>query len=229
MLTPQLQPRPFSKQAKRSMSNSTVKESETTKTSFFDLSKSFVIQKRPLTKSVTLENLRLRNSPKDEVLTPDLAVRVIREFIMPLFKLERKQQDAKRRFVSIGLGSPERLTGGIFNEMKLSDTLHLQLQGANEQIDLLNKQLKMLQQHKEQASNDASIMHEQNVRLQAQLGFLRLQYNDLLIENQQVLCSSQGKDEQSEDLKRQVAGFDRKNLELVSEVQELRDKIDIRL
>mmetsp|Transcript_3255 Transcript_3255/g.6711 ORF Transcript_3255/g.6711 Transcript_3255/m.6711 type:complete len:235 (+) Transcript_3255:266-970(+) len=225
----QLQARPISKQTKRSMSNSSLKESESTKVSSFDLSKSFVFQKRSLPKTPTLDNLRKRNSHHDVEMTPDLAVRVMREFIMPMFKLDRKQQEAKRRLITIGLGSPENFTGGIFGELKLSDTLHLELQEAKAQIDSLTKQLKTMQQHKEQANNDVSILQDLNARLHAQIGMLRLQYNDLLVENQRLVLCAQGKDEQSEDFKKQIAQFDSKNMELVSEMQQERDKNDIRL
>eukprot|EP00359_Climacostomum_virens_P003799 CAMPEP_0204917324 /NCGR_PEP_ID=MMETSP1397-20131031/14919_1 /ASSEMBLY_ACC=CAM_ASM_000891 /TAXON_ID=49980 /ORGANISM="Climacostomum Climacostomum virens, Strain Stock W-24" /LENGTH=607 /DNA_ID=CAMNT_0052090117 /DNA_START=269 /DNA_END=2092 /DNA_ORIENTATION=- len=208
------------------MSNSSLKESESTKVSSFDLSKSFVFQKRSLPKTPTLDNLRKRNSHHDVEMTPDLAVRVMREFIMPMFKLDRKQQEAKRRLITIGLGSPENFTGGIFGELKLSDTLHLELQEAKAQIDSLTKQLKTMQQHKEQANNDVSILQDLNARLHAQIGMLRLQYNDLLVENQRLVLCAQGKDEQSEDFKKQIAQFDSKNMELVSEMQQERDKND---
>jgi hypothetical protein len=230
MLTPRLQPRPLSKKpGKRSLSSNSIKDSDITKACIHDLSKSLVFQRRPLVKLAALDKIRVRNSQPEVEVTPDLAVRVTREFILPMFKLDRQQQAARQRVKSTSLGNSEQFSGGVFTELKLSDTLHLELKEARSQVEDLKRKLRIVMQHEEQVTNDVSSFQIQNATLTSHLHVLRLQYNDLLIENQRISQSQQGNDEQTEDFLQQLSILEDKNLGLVSEIQSEREKNDIRL
>jgi hypothetical protein len=182
-----------------------------------------------ISKCSTLENLRARGSPAEVELTPELAIRVIREFIMPLFKINRQQQDQKRRLTAIGLGSPELFKGGVFSELKLSDSLATSLETTRGELAAIKRELSSQRQSNQLASSSMAQLQRELVALETQQHCLRLQYSDLLLENQSVVQRSQGKEAQNEEYKRSIALLEQQNLKLVSEVQEERDKKDIRL
>jgi chromosome segregation ATPase len=162
-------------------------------------------------------------------LTPDLAIRVIREFIMPLFKIDRQQQDQKRRLADIGLSSPELFKGGVFSELKLSDSLAISLEATRGELAATKRELSSQRQSNQLASSSVAQLQRELVARETQQHSLRLQYSDLLMENQTVVQRSQGKETQIEEYKRSIALLEQQNLKLVSEIQEERDKRDIRL
>ena len=98
-----------------------------------------------------LSTLRGRNQSSDIQVNPELASKVVREYILPMFKNDIKEKSFSKRRASFGISQPKHrcsssFDGSFYSELKMSDQLSAEMKKLQDEQILLKKSLKDLEQ-----------------------------------------------------------------------------------
>jgi len=161
------------------------------------------LKRRPLETNSTLEDLDyLRNSPRgpppasrldhlrsrsalqETQITPSLAARAVREFILPMFEADARNASGKTRAQSLGKravleGLPplEAISGTVYGELKLSDQLSRQLEEVRVTLRGKETELGEALQGRESAVSQAVRLEKDLSKALTDLQLLHSQYN----------------------------------------------------
>ena len=93
---------------------------------------------RSETEHDVLDRIRRRSSKSSMRITPELASQVVKDYILPMFKSDRKRISDKKRSIEFGTLNHKRhisvADGSVLSECKLSERLSLELEQARCEI-----------------------------------------------------------------------------------------------
>ena len=88
----------------------------------------------------------------DNLVTPEIAAIVVRQYLLPMFESDTssKQKNSILNSLSEDLHRPlEAISGTVYGELKLADSLMAQLTAAREEIDKVTQSLKFAEQERQ--------------------------------------------------------------------------------
>ena len=87
--------------------------------------------------------LRSRHSPSDLQVNSELASKVVRQYILPLFNQDCKDKSLEKRRKSIGIKHRKQIfstyDGTLYTELKLSDQLALEVKAMSQELESTTK------------------------------------------------------------------------------------------
>ena len=143
---------------------------------------------------------RLRTSPKahhhlsllrdqrkvtDVTITPELAARTVREFLLPLFDEESHQQSARVRKEGFGLNGPS-----VYTELKLSAQLGEQLNEMQQVLRDKEMRLREAQQARQSALSQCEVLQLQLAKIKTDFTLLCQSGNSAIAAAQQEALRS---------------------------------------
>lgn len=126
-----------------------------------------------------LERMRAHQSRKEEEISPQLAARVLKAYILPLFERETKAAGAQARRGYLGKGSsPSEAT--VYGEIKLSIRLLEDLKTSQRQIEDLKRQLQEAKESAHSSSLELQYCQQQLTTAHTNLTLLSATHNQSL-------------------------------------------------
>lgn len=170
------------------------------------------------------ENIRAKIAGRKQLsadeVTPELAARVVKTFILPMFQNDARSLHAKSRAAAFGL---EKIVGGVegdsgirsppltalnasngtvLSELKLSEQLLGQINELQDELRVAQFITKDSQQHRESLELDQSSMRDKLMLANSSVEFFKLQYEQLQTQVQKAEFTSSLLNSEVTDLKR---------------------------
>ena len=119
-----------------------------------------------------LQNLRSRTTTNS--VSPEQAALVVKDYILPLFRLEKQSKHLKRRSEVYGTKTKfeDGKEGGILSDFKLSDRLNTELMKLKQENKTILRQLNDAQQEKEIVGIDCKTLKNKLLIAEGNLVFL---------------------------------------------------------
>lgn len=105
--------------------------------SSFDSAKIKTITSHPTSNRSKLDGLRSRNEPEEEKVTGDVAVKVVKNYLLPMFERNAKSKAHSERQKSHGILHRRSLSivkGSVYEDLKLIETLSEQIQSLKQKL-----------------------------------------------------------------------------------------------
>ncbi|OMJ68267.1 hypothetical protein SteCoe_34333 [Stentor coeruleus] len=125
--------------------------------------------------SPTLQNLKsIRSRTTNNSVSPEQAAIVVKDYIMPLFRMEKEAKHLKRRSELYGmkLKQTEKKDFGIISDFKLVEELNNKLESMRETKKEIEGQLKQAHQDKIVYENDYNVLNEKLLNSESNIIFL---------------------------------------------------------
>jgi hypothetical protein len=118
----------------------------------------------PSTTQKLISSVRQRNAPTELDLNPEMASKVVRDYILPMFHTSSKEESHARRRESFGFSKHRRLssdtTGTLYSELKLSDQLSNEMKRLLIELENHKQIVKELEQKQFELMNELSLCKE---------------------------------------------------------------------
>lgn len=142
------------------------------------------------TPRMRLRGIRDRHKQETGTVSPDLASRVVTQYLIPMFEADARTKSAteRRSLCNSGKVPPRSLVPGtVFYELKLSQQLASELELVRGQLTTQTKRLKEVEQAKESAKSDLARLCLEHTQLQASFKLVSYQ---LTLQRSEVQASN---------------------------------------
>ena len=148
---------------------------------------------------IFLKKLAYRhNKNTHSEISAELAVNVIKEYLLPMFKQDKKNIQDKKRLETFGVSSKpseQKIfspSGSVYSELKLSEHLGLENKEIRKKWNQAEKDLKIVEQEKFLLESELKNLRTEFFNLQSEFNFLNFLYREstLLSNKQQQRYSS---------------------------------------
>jgi len=119
-------------------------------------------------KRASLTGLRQRLRPEEVAITPELAARTVREFLLPMFEADSHIQTARTRKRVYGLNGTS-----VYAELKLSEQLSVQLADMQQVLRSKEQLLRDALQSRQSLHSQFEALQNQHLRALTDLALLR--------------------------------------------------------
>jgi hypothetical protein len=154
-----------------------------------------------------LSKLRKRQENQDLKISPDIASKVVKQYILPMFEADSRKFTANMRLDSFGVCKSFRSEEGskaykrhkstdiknlsyvsntVYSELKLSEQLSYEIQKLKEELSVIHNRLKDTEQTKEAIQKEYDLLKVEYFRQSSSLEVLNFQYTQLLRSNQKA-------------------------------------------
>lgn len=128
-------------------------------------------------KDKALQRVRERVVRESVVITPDIAAKVVKEYILPLFEADQRSSAAQGRKSVFNIKDAfpglENVPGTVYSELKLSEQLSAQLASVHQQLQVRTQSWKDAEQGKSGVLADFLLLKAKFDSLEASLVGLR--------------------------------------------------------
>lgn len=174
---------------------------------------------------ITISSIRSRKNPKNQEISPNLAIEVVKDYLIPLFKLDKKKkQDQYRAETYNSRVSPPN----IKSEILLSEQIYEEKKELEKKFNDLEKAFKEVMQDKILIEKELQNMNEKYLNLESE--YKILEYNSNVkqcyfnvVEQKSLFITSQ-----IEKLKNLVSSMESDNKNLSAMVNQEKYVNDIR-
>ena len=142
----------------------------------------FKPQSKPSTSAFHRLQTRFKRSSTASQITPELAAKVVKDYLLPLFDRSKQSETTRSRLNTFGLQSltwdetldtshnSEMHTGsessGLYKELKLSEQMYEEVSRTRMELEALRKRLKEAEQRKESSESELKIELQERLKLQ---------------------------------------------------------------
>lgn len=197
-----------------------------------------------------LSKLRKRQDSQDLKISPDIAAKVVKQFILPMFEADSRKTTANMRLDLFGLTKSFRseegctksykrhkssdirnlsyVSGTVYSELKLSEQLSLEVQKLKEELSVIHNQLKDTEQTKEAIQKEHDLLNVKYFRQSSSLEVLNFQYTQLLRCNQKAELSRTHLIHQVNKYRTLYIEINKIRDEMINQIHDERAKNDIR-
>lgn len=119
-------------------------------------------------KRTTLTGLRQRLRPEEVTITPELAARTVREFLLPMFEADSRALSARSRKGAYGLNGTS-----VYAELKLSEQLSIQLAEMQQVLRSKEQLLRDALQSRQSLHSQFEVLQNQHLQVLTDLALLR--------------------------------------------------------
>lgn len=154
-----------------------------------------------------LSKLRKRQENQDFKISPDIASKVVKQYILPMFEADSRKFTTNMRLDSFGICKSFRSEDGskaykrnkstdirnlsyvsntVYSELKLSEQLSYEIQKLKEELTVIHNRLKDTEQTKEAIQKEYDLLKVEYFRQSSSLEVLNFQYTQLLRSNQKA-------------------------------------------
>ena len=111
-----------------------------------------------------LSSVRHRNTPHEIQINSEIASKVVREYILPMFHTSSQEKSHAKRRESFGVGKHRRTfsdtSGTLYSELKLSDQLSTEVKKAETELVSEKKNCKELEQKQFEIMSELNLYKE---------------------------------------------------------------------
>jgi hypothetical protein len=131
-------------------------------------------------------------------ISPEQAAIVVRDYILPLFKFEKRMTQTKKRTETFGLKNKKENTqdGGILNDLRLIEKLNVELIKMKETNKNIDEELKISNQNKDLYASEYKNVNDKLLNAEINLNFLNYTHTQTIKKtSQELFCSYLIKDQ----------------------------------
>jgi chromosome segregation ATPase len=170
---------------------------------------------------------KLTERHQDDEISPELAAKVVKAYILPMLQGDSRSSQAKTRGVSLGnlVGGLETLStnGSVLGELRLSEQLLKQQQDL--QGELKDAQLQLMDRHQSFQTERAD-MQNRLMLAASNVEFLRLQYEQQQSQLKSAELGSSLMTSEVLELKRQIEDLKSEKSSFIAQLDKLRSQSD---
>ena len=126
-------------------------------------------------KRTFLEKLRSRKSQPDLTITGDMAAKVVKDYLLPMFESSTRRQKSTDRINKANSSTKSifsRIKGTVYDELKLTETLSSQLDSLKEKLSENDQFTKTFIQEKQSILIDLSTSQRNLASLKSTIKYL---------------------------------------------------------
>lgn len=143
--------------------------------------------------SPTIRKMRkIRSRTTNNSISPEQAAVVVKDYIMPLFRLEKESKHIRRRteFYNTKAKPAEFKEIGMISDFKLVENLHTKVENLKKLQDETQDSLKKANQEKELYENDYKVLNDQLLNTESNITFLNYIHTQNIKKSHQEAFSS---------------------------------------
>lgn len=197
-----------------------------------------------------LMKLRKRQENQDLKISPDIAAKVVKQYILPMFESDSRKATANMRLDLFGLNKSFRseaggskayrrnkssdiksisyVSGTVYSELKLSEQLNFELHKLKEELSVIHNQLKDTEQTKESIQKEHDLLKVEYFRQSSSLEVLNFQYTQLLRSTQKAELARNHLAHQVTKYRNLYNEINKTREEMINQIHDERAKNDIR-
>ncbi|OMJ95597.1 hypothetical protein SteCoe_1023 [Stentor coeruleus] len=196
----------------------------------FDSAKIKTIASHPTSSRNKLDGLRSRNEPEDEKVPGDVAAKVVKNYLLPMFEQNAKQKAHSERQKSHGILHRRSLSivkGSVYEDLKLIETLSEQIRSLKHKLFENDQVTHSYLQDKHSLIKDLEHSQSETDHHKTQIEFLIQENQTLHKEIDKIKLQTSLSSDLSDKLQLldQISG---ENIKIKHELQEYKADNDIR-